>query len=122
MRITGRQALAVSALLQGRTQSEAAQAAKVSSATLRRWSHDANFMQAVRVARGQVVEAAIGQLQRASARAVKCLIRNLGCGKPSAEIRAAEVLLTQALRGVELFDLALEIDKLKAAVNRGDPK
>jgi hypothetical protein len=85
----------------------------VSVATLRRWEKDPAFLDAVRAARRRVVEDTVSGLQAACAEAVAALTRNLTCGKPAAEIRAAEVILDRAAKGVELIDLIAEVEELK---------
>jgi hypothetical protein len=49
--------------------------------------------------------------------AVETLGRNLACGRPTAENRAAVAILEQATRGVELLDLAARVEALEAQDN-----
>ncbi|WP_439621810.1 hypothetical protein [Gemmata sp.] len=101
-----RDAKLIAALLACPTHEEAAAAAGTSTATLRRRLTDASFKAAYRTARRQLVEAAIGRLQSAAGQAVDALVRNLACGKPGDEIRAAVAILEHGYRGAELLDLA----------------
>jgi hypothetical protein len=115
-KLNAKQELAIGALLSERTQEAAAARAGVAEKSLRRWLADPACVAEYRAARRQVVEAAVGRLQRAASKAVGALTRNLPCGKPNVEVRVAEVILGMALRGVELTDLAQQLDELKAAL------
>src|SRR4051812_9550045 len=96
---------AVAALLTEPTVGKAAAAAKVGERTLLRWLKEPGFAAEYRAARRTVVEHAVGALQRLTEQAVGALERNLACGKPAAEVRAALGVLDRSLAGVELFDL-----------------
>jgi hypothetical protein len=45
--------------------------------------------------------------------AVVTLHRNLTCGHPGTEVRASEIILTQATKGVELWDLLQRVEELE---------
>jgi hypothetical protein len=77
------------------------------------------FRAKLRDARRAVVEGAIGRLQAAATEAVDTLRRNLTCGTPSVEVRAATAILDQAVRAVELWDLAERLDRLEARLGDG---
>ncbi len=91
--LTRKQEAAIGFLLTERTQEKAAQKAGVSPATLRRWFRLPAFVTAYRLARRDAVESAFGQLQRGTADAVATLTRNLRCGNPSVEVRAAATII-----------------------------
>jgi hypothetical protein len=114
--LTARQERAIVALLEHPSVADATAAAGVSQPTLWRWMQQAGFREAYRSAQRRAVEAAIANLQQASAEAVGALRRNLTCGRPAVEVRAAEVILDLAFRGHELLDLATRIEQLEAAV------
>ena len=80
---------AILALLTEPTVEAAARVADVAPATIWRWSQQADFRAKLRDARRAVVEGAIGRLQQAATEAVSTLQRNLTCGTPSVEVRAA---------------------------------
>jgi hypothetical protein len=111
--LTDKQEAAIGFLLTERTQEKAAEKAGVGSATLRRWLGEPAFAAAYRLARRQLVEAAVGQLQQVTSEAVDALRRNLTCGNPCVEVRAATTILEQAVKGVELADLVEEVETLK---------
>src|SRR5262249_19545356 len=118
--LTGhRQEALVAALLTEPTHQAAAAAAGVSEATLRRWLHRPAVRAACREARRRVVEDAGARLQQACGEAVEALRRNLACGNPRAEVRAAQIVLEQAVRGVELADLLARVEELEQLVAEG---
>lgn len=114
-KLTRRQEAGIGFLLSELTQEQAAARTGVSTATLRRWLSNPVFVRAYRAARRQLLEAALGQLQQTCSEAVETLKRNLRCGKPAVEIRAAATILEQAVKGVELTDLVEEVEELKQA-------
>src|SRR5216683_3059200 len=63
--------------------------------------------------RRQVVEQAISQLQQAASEAASALRRNLTCGVPSVEVRAALGVLEQSVKAVELLDLEERVQMLE---------
>jgi hypothetical protein len=118
----GRWACAIAALLTERTQADAARRANVSEATLRRWMNNPKFLRLLRAARRGVLETTVGRLQQVAGRAVEALERNLTCGVPAAEIRAAAEILNQSVKGAELLDLTDRVQELEALLRevRGD--
>jgi hypothetical protein len=103
----------IAALLTEPTHAAAAAKAGVSEATLHRWLHLPEFQAAYRQARRGVLEAAIGRLQQATGQAVEALRRNLTCGNPAHEVRAALGILGHAVKAVELLDLVERVEELE---------
>src|SRR6266536_2429950 len=101
------------ALLTHATIPEAASACGVSESTLWRWLQQPDFQTRYRAARRQVVEGALANLQQATSEAATTLQRNLTCGVPSVEIRAAVAILDQAVKAVELLDLEERVEALE---------
>jgi hypothetical protein len=112
---------AILALLTEPTVEAAARSADVAPATIWRWTQQADFRSRLRDARRAVVEGAIGRLQAAATEAVDALRRNLTCGTPSVEVRAATAILDQAIKAVVLFDLAERVEHLEARLG-DDPR
>ncbi len=104
----------IDALLSTDTIAAAAKKAGVSDSTIYRYLRDETFKNEYRTARRDVVENTVGQIQGATAKAVKTLTKNLDCGNPSAEIRAAQIILETAYKGVELIDLQMRLEILEA--------
>ena len=111
-KLTRKQKQAISALLTQPTAGEAA-AAGVSDVTLWRWLRLPQFQLQYRAARRQIVESAIANLQRTAGRAVEALSRNLTCGQPAVEVRAALGVLDQSIKAVELLDLEERLNTLE---------
>ena len=112
--LSQRQRAAILALLQGPTIADAAKAVRVGETTLHRWLKEPAFREALKAARREVMEAALGRLQGAVTKAVDTLERNLSCGNPSTEVRAALGILDQAVKVSELMDLEERLAKLEA--------
>jgi hypothetical protein len=104
---------AIVGLLTEHTIEAAATTAGVSYRTLKGWLARPKFQQAYRRARRQLVEAALGRLQQVAADAVASLARNLACGQPATEVRAAVAVLQQAVAGVELADVLDAVEDLE---------
>jgi hypothetical protein len=116
-----RQDRAIVALLAEPSIEAAAKSAEVSDVTIWRWMKQPEFKSRLRDARRALVEGAIGRLQAAATEAVETLRRNLTCGTPSVEVKAAATILDQAVRCVELFDLAERVEQLEARLGN-DPQ
>src|SRR5262245_53970543 len=106
-KLNRRQEALLVALLAEPTHQAAAARAQVSEATLRRWLRLPAFQAAYRRARRDLVEAALARLQQSAQKAVDTLERNLNCGHPGCEIRAALGILEKAVYAVELIDLTV---------------
>lgn len=111
--LTVKQEKAIAALLDRPTIREAAQSVNISEATLWRWLQERKFQRAYRMARRRVVEHSISELQAATSEAVATLKRNLKCGNQSVEVRAAQIILDQSVKAVELVDLAERVEELE---------
>lgn len=109
---------ALAALLAEPTIARAAARAGVSERTLHNWLADAQFLAAYRAARRAVVEGTIARLQKAANAAYRTLRRNLTCGTPAVEVKAATVILDKAAAGVELLDLESRLVALEADAAR----
>jgi len=110
---------AIAALLAEPTIAAAAARAGIGESTLLRWLAEPAFRDRYRAARRDVVEAAIGRLQQASTAAVDALARNLSCGIPAVEVGAAKAVLDQAVKAVELLDLAERVERLEGQLGEG---
>jgi hypothetical protein len=117
--LSARQEKAIAALLTEPTIAAAAKKAGIGEATLYRWlAEDEHFENAYRAARRSAVEGAIGGLQRASEGAVSALERNLTCGLPSVEVRAAVSILDYSLRGIDRYDILERLETLEKAAKK----
>ena len=107
---------AVSALLQSPTVEAAAGLCGVSESTLSRWIKRSDFQDVYTQARRELVQRSLSSLQTASVEALDALKRNLVCGLPAIEVRAASALLDQSLRATELLGIEARLAALECAV------
>src|ERR1043165_9664333 len=104
--LTAKQEKSIAALLKYPTLKDAAAAIKITEPTLWRWLQQPEFKMAYRAARREVIEHCIGEMQIAASEAVATLKRNLKCSlNPAVEVRAAQIILEQSFRAVEMMDL-----------------
>lgn len=113
---------ALTALLECVSIADAAKHCGLSQETLYRYLRDQAFVSDYRNARRQVVENSITQLQQASGEAVGTLRRNLTCENPNAEIRAAQIILDNAIKGVELVDVIERLEQIENAIETENQK
>ena len=112
-----KQEQAIAALLSASSIKAAADVCGMAEVTLWRWLQMPDFQAAYRTARRQVVERAVTELQAACGEAVETLKRNLRCDNPAVEIRAAQIILEQAVKGVEIMDLQERVERLEALLD-----
>jgi hypothetical protein len=103
---------AIKALMTHPTIEKAAGAVGISETTLWRWLQLPEFANAYAEARNRVLEQTLSLLHKATGSAVATLVRNLKCGNPSVEVRAAIGVLDQTFKAREL----LEMEQRLAAV------
>ena len=103
-KLTRKQEQVIAALLSEQTVASAAEKAGVGEVTLYRWLKLPEFVAAYREARRDVVEKAVAQLQQSSWAASTTLVRLLGSASDSVRLRAAQAILDQANKGIELID------------------
>ena len=116
--ISRKQDTAIGALLSRPTISAAAESVGIGESTLRRWLKDRDFLAAYRAARREAVSQAVGHLQGACSVAVVALTdisQDVNC-PASARVSAARTVLELALKGVELEDLAVRVEKLELQI------
>jgi len=113
-KLTRKHEQAIAALLSASSIKAAAIEAGIGEATLWRWLQLPDFQTAYRAARRQIVERAVSELQAACGEAVETLKRNLHCENPAVEIRAAQIILEQGIKGVELMDLQERVERLES--------
>src|SRR5947209_8006266 len=112
-KLNRKQELLIAALLTEPTHAAAAVKAGVSEATLHRWLRIPEFQSSYRKARRDVVEVALGSIQQSTSKAVAALERNLACGHPGSEIRAALGILDHAVEAVQLIDVLERLEAIE---------
>ena len=106
------------ALLTYPTIEKAAQAASVSVKTLWRWLQLPEFATAYQQARNDVLEQTLSLLHKATGGAVAALIRNLKCGNPGVEVRAAVAVLDQTFKARELLEMEKRLQYVEEVLER----
>jgi hypothetical protein len=112
-------AVLAAALASGRTVVDAARAAGVSERTARRRVQDPDFGALVGRLRAEMVQRATGLLLDAASEATAALRRNLTCGQPAGEVRAASVILDHLLRLREHGEFEERLRALEAGSGSG---
>ena len=114
---------AIAALLSHRNIDEAASAAGVGTRTLLRWMKIPEFDAAYRAARRQAYGQSISRLQQGSTAAATTLLKVMvdPSTPPSTRVRAAEAVLSQAAKAIEIEDIDARLRELEAAAeaNKG---
>lgn len=85
----------------------------LSSSTLTRWTKDPRFQEMVTEKQREISSDLTRRIAPAIAQSLDCLERNLGCGKPQIEVRAAAELAELALRLNDTFVLVTRIEELE---------
>lgn len=110
-----RQERMIAALLENFTLEKAAAALGISTVTLWRQMQNAEFAAAFRKARRQAVSLSVARLQQATGAAVATLLRIMSDREAPAatRIRAADVVLQGAFRGMEIEDIEARVAELE---------
>lgn len=101
-RLTPKQHKLIASLLAGRNMQQAASAAKCSEATAYRWLDLPHVAQAYDEARQSLFDKAMQALIDASEQSVATLMRNLSAEQANVQVRAAQILLEQAITARKL--------------------
>src|ERR1035438_9249724 len=105
------------ALLEHPTHEKAATALGISAVTLWRATKKPEFAEAYRKARREAFSQSVARLQHASNAAVGTLLRVMTDREraPASRVRAADVVLQTAFRGMEIEDIEARVSALEAA-------
>jgi hypothetical protein len=110
------QSKAIAALLTAATLTEAAREVKVSERTLRNWLQKPAFKEAVKQAGREILDTTMSRLQSAANEATDTLLRSLKCGVPASEVRAAGLILDNAFKVADLYQLQERVAVLESAI------
>jgi hypothetical protein len=118
--LDGRQERMIVALLEHPTNEKAAVALGISTVTLWRATKKPEFAEAYRKARREAFSQSVARLQHASNAAVGTLLRVMTDREAPAasRVRAADVVLQAALRGMETEDLETRVTELERATEK----
>jgi hypothetical protein len=114
---TVRQERMIVALLEHSSHEKAAAALGISTVTLWRAMQKPEFQEAFRKARRETFSQSVARLQHASSAAVGTLLRVMTDREAPAasRVRAADVVLQAALRGMEMEDIETRVSELERA-------
>ena len=106
---------AIAALLSYRSIEEAARSINIAPNTLLRWMKDPEFDAAYRRARRTAFGQSVARLQQGSAAAVSSVLKIMvDTSTPaSTRLRAAEVVLTQTAKAIELDEIEARVTELE---------
>jgi hypothetical protein len=110
--------VALAALLSESTIAAAATKAGLGERTLRVWLKTPIFAAAFKDRCRAVLDNATSILSAATSDAVATLCRNLNCGIPAVEIRAAAAILDHAFKAAELMDVVKRVEELERGPHR----
>lgn len=102
-------------LLNGSTITDAAKTNGVSETTIYKWFNEENFKSEHRRLKREAFEISVSKIQHKTDKAIETLEKNLTCGNPNAEIRAAQILLDHAAKGIETMDILERLEALENA-------
>jgi hypothetical protein len=113
--LSGKKSRAIAALVAHKSLNDAAAAVNISDVTLWRWLQEAEFQTAYREARTQLVDHAIGQIQKACSEAVQTLKDVMADREapPSSRVAAAKAVLETAIKAGEMESLEIRIMALE---------
>ncbi len=120
--ISTKQEKLIALLLTEKTIDEACKKANVNVTTYWRWMQSVKFLQHYRTARRGILENTVAKLQSVTYQAIETLERNLTCENPAAEIRSAQIILEQSIKGLETLDVENRLEMLEQLVKEMEKK
>jgi hypothetical protein len=111
---------AIDELIKSGSRKEAADRAGVSVGTIDRWHKEREFQIMLAKAQSEATKSITAQVWNALNDATRTLQRNLNCGTPSSEIRAASAMFDIALRLRDALDVNDRLATLEEALSDGD--
>jgi hypothetical protein len=114
---------ALVALLSNRSVEDAAKACNTPVRTIYRWLKEPDFFAAYRAGRRHAYGQSIALLQQGSTAAATTLLKvMLDAATPaSTRVRAAETVLTQAAKAIEIEDIDARVSELERAAKESKP-
>ncbi len=100
----------------------AARKTGIGEATIYRYLKDKEFLAEYRTARRLSVETAIAQLQSTAGTAVETLKDNLHCENRAVAVRAAQIILDAAFKGLETTDILERLEAIEDEHQRQNQK
>lgn len=110
---------ALLALLNASSIVEASEQSGLSQETLYRYLKDEDFKAEYRRLQREQFEQSASLIQQKREKAIETLEKNLTCGQPGAEIRAAQIILEQSQKGIETMDILERLERIEAIQGEG---
>ena len=107
----------IALLLTEKTIDEACKKAGVNVTTYWRWMQDESFLREYRKVRRGILENTVAKLQSVTYQAIETLERNLHCENPSVEIRCAQIILEQSMKGLETLEVENRVEILEDTIS-----
>lgn len=117
-KISAKQEKLIALLLTEKTIDEACLKGKIAATTYWRWMQNEAFLREYRKVRRGILENTVARLQSSTYQAIETLERNLTCENSAAEIRAAQIILEQSIRGLELLDIEGRVEMLEELLTK----
>jgi len=115
-KLTNRQLMAITHIINSSSLEEASLKAKVSRTTLYNWLKDENFKAEVRRQRDEVIQNALNRLKGAITEAVEELIKLTNAQREEVRRLACNDIITFALKSIEIEDIEERLDKVERIV------
>lgn len=110
---------AIDVLIKSGSRKEAAAQVGVSVGTIDRWHRDKTFKFMLAKTQSEATQAIAAQVWNALTAASDTLQRNMTCGSPASEIRAASAMFDVALRLREALELDGRLTRLEEVLSDG---
>jgi hypothetical protein len=104
---------ALAALIETSSIREAAKVSGMGEATFYRYLQDREFLTEYRTLRRTMIENAISQFQQTASEAIRTLKDNLHCENPAIAVRASQIILEFAFKGLETTDILERLEKIE---------
>ncbi len=114
--LTAKQEKLIALLLTEKTIDEACKKMSINATTYWRWMQDEKFLRQYRKARRGILENTVAKLQSVTYQAIETLERNLTCESPAVEIRSAQIILEQSIKGLETLDVESRLEVLEHVI------
>ncbi|MCM8778667.1 MAG: phBC6A51 family helix-turn-helix protein [Candidatus Omnitrophica bacterium] len=115
-KLTNRQLMAISHIINSASIEEASSKAKVSRSTLYKWLKDENFKVELKRQRDEVIRSALDRLKGAITKAVEELIKLTDAQREEVRRLACNDIITHALKSIEIEDIEQRLDKVERIV------
>src|SRR5260370_15724703 len=115
---------AIAELLTQRNIEEAAKTTGIAANTLLKWMKEPEFDAAYRAAKRAAFGQAVARLQQGASAAATTLLKTMiDPNTPaSVRVRAAECVMNQATKAIEIEDIEARVSALEAATASGEPR